>query len=234
MSWDNTSINDLSIHRSWSEFLCTEQQKQYFSNLHTFIEKEKEIYMPDMDIYPAPNHVYNAFGHCTLDDLKVCILGQDPYHGKGQAMGLCFSVPENITPPPSLKNIFKELKSDCNINIPKHGDLTSWAKQGVLLLNTSLTVRQSCPNSHTKYWLPFTDNLIKYISQNKENIIFILWGSNAKNKKKLINLNKHHILEANHPSPLSANRGGFFNCCHFSKTNSILTKLNKPLIDWSL
>ena len=168
---------------------------------------------------------------CEFNNLKVILLGQDPYHQKGQAMGLSFSVPENIKIPPSLVNIYKELKTDCNLQL-LHGDLTKWAKQGVLLLNTSLTVRESCPNSHQKYWRPFTDNLIKYISDNKEGLVFLLWGGHAKNKKKLIDFNKHYVLEANHPSPLSANRGGWFGCKHFSKTNDFLQKNGKKEICW--
>ena len=154
-------------------------------------------------------------------------MGQDPYHQEGQAMGLCFSVPVDIKIPPSLVNIFKELYQDLGIQ-KIDGDLTSWAKQGVLLLNSSLSVRESCANSHSKLWKDFTDNAIKYISDEREGIIFILWGTNAKSKKKFIDDNKHYILESNHPSPLSANRGGFFGCKHFSKCNEILLRNNKP------
>ena len=223
---------DLNInYSSWKYFLNNQKKEKYFHDLECFLKKENEIYGDSLEIFPKEDKVFNCMNICDLSNLKVVLLGQDPYHQKGQAMGLSFSVPENIKIPPSLVNIYKELKTDCNIE-HTNGDLTNWAKQGVLLLNTSLTVRESCPNSHQKYWRPFTDNLIKYISDNKEGIVFLLWGNNAKDKKKLIDFEKHYILEANHPSPLSANRGGWFGCKHFSKTNNILEKNGKTKILW--
>lgn len=215
----------------WKHLFSIEKEKEYFNNLDLFLQKDISTYGESLEIFPPRNMVFNCLNICKLDEIKVVILGQDPYHQKGQAMGLSFSVPENIKLPPSLKNIYKELENDCNI-IHNNGDLTEWAKQGVLLLNTALTVRESCPNSHQKYWKPFTDNLITYISENREGVIFLLWGGNAKDKRKLIDINKHYVLEANHPSPLSANRGGWFGCKHFSKTNEILKKNNKKEIRW--
>ncbi len=215
----------------WEDFLSCEKDKSYFKELESFLNNEINLYGEDLEIFPIKNDIFKCMDLCNLQDLKVVILGQDPYHQKGQAMGLSFSVPENIKIPPSLKNIYKELKNDCNID-KKNGDLTAWANQGVLLLNTALTVRESCPNSHKKYWNPFTENLIKYISDNKNGIVFLLWGNNAKDKKKFINNTHHHILEANHPSPLSANKGGWFGNKHFSKTNQILNENNMKSIDW--
>lgn len=200
-----------------------------------YLNQEIEKYQDNLHIFPPKDLIFNAFTLTPLEQVKVCIIGQDPYHSYGQAMGLCFSVPKDIPLPPSLKNIYKELKEDLvDFEIPKHGDLTNWAKQGVLLLNASLTVREHCANSHSKLWMKVTDNVIEYLSNNSKNIIFLLWGNFAKNKKKLINIENHHILEANHPSPLSANRGGWFGCKHFSKTNEILTQLDKSPIDWKL
>ena len=213
------------------KFFIVVQAYDYTKYLECFLEKENEIYGDSLEIFPKEDKIFNSMNICDFSNLKVVLLGQDPYHQKGQAMGLSFSVPENIKIPPSLVNIYKELKTDCNIE-HTNGDLTNWAKQGVLLLNTSLTVRESCPNSHQKYWRPFTDNLIKYISDNKEGIVFLLWGGNAKDKKKLIDSEKHYILEANHPSPLSANRGGWFGCKHFSKTNDYLREKGEKTIMW--
>ena len=218
-------------NEEWNIFLEKEKNKKYFSDLEIFLQKEIEIYKDSLEIFPPKENIFECMNICEFNNLKVILLGQDPYHQKRQAMGLSFSVPENIKIPPSLVNIYKELKTDCNLQL-LHGDLTKWAKQGVLLLNTSLTVRESCPNSHQKYWRPFTDNLIKYISDNKEGLVFLLWGGHAKNKKKLIDFNKHYVLEANHPSPLSANRGGWFGCKHFSKTNELLKKNGKKEICW--
>lgn len=223
---------DLNInYSSWANFLNNQKKEKHFHDLECFLEKENEIYGDSLEIFPKEDKIFNSMNICDFSNLKVVLLGQDPYHQKGQAMGLSFSVPENIKIPPSLVNIYKELKTDCNIE-HTNGDLTNWAKQGVLLLNTSLTVRESCPNSHQKYWRPFTDNLIKYISDNKEGIVFLLWGGNAKDKKKLIDSEKHYILEANHPSPLSANRGGWFGCKHFSKTNDYLREKGEKTIMW--
>ena len=220
-------IND----EEWGKFLSKETNNKYFKELEKFLDQEIAIYGESLDIFPPQENIFECMNICEFNNLKVILLGQDPYHQKGQAMGLSFSVPENTKIPPSLVNIYKELKTDCNLE-NSDGDLTKWAEQGVLLLNTSLTVRESCPNSHQKYWRPFTDNLIKYISDNKEGMVFLLWGGNAKDKKKLIDVNKHYVLEANHPSPLSANRGGWFGCKHFSKTNEYLKKNGKTQIKW--
>ena len=180
------------------------KDKKKLIEIDEYLEEEKHKYSGELRIFPKEDLRYLAFDLCSFEDIKVCILGQDPYHQEGQAMGLCFSVPVDIKIPPSLVNIFKELYQDLGIQ-KIDGDLTSWAKQGVLLLNSSLSVRESCANSHSKLWKDFTDNAIKYISDEREGIIFILWGTNAKSKKKFIDDNKHYILESNHPSPLSAN-----------------------------
>lgn len=216
---------------SWTEFFNKEINKKKLIEIDEYLEEEKHKYIDELRIFPKEDIRYLAFDLCSFEDIKVCILGQDPYHQEGQAMGLCFSVPVDIKIPPSLVNIFKELYQDLGIQ-KMDGDLTSWAKQGVLLLNSSLSVRESCANSHSKLWKDFTDNAIKYISDEREGIIFILWGTNAKSKKKFIDDNKHYILESNHPSPLSANRGGFFGCKHFSKCNEILLRNNKTQIEW--
>jgi|TARA_B000000557_G_scaffold120328_1_gene97730 uracil-DNA glycosylase len=216
---------------SWTVFFNKEINKKKLIEIDEYLEEEKHKYSGELRIFPKEDLRYLAFDLCSFEDIKVCILGQDPYHQEGQAMGLCFSVPVDIKIPPSLVNIFKELYQDLGIQ-KIDGDLTSWAKQGVLLLNSSLSVRESCANSHSKLWKDFTDNAIKYISDEREGIIFILWGTNAKSKKKFIDDNKHYILESNHPSPLSANRGGFFGCKHFSKCNEILLRNNKTQIEW--
>jgi len=215
----------------WTEFFNKEINKKKLIEIDEYLEEEKHKYSGELRIFPKEDIRYLAFDLCSFEDIKVCILGQDPYHQEGQAMGLCFSVPADVKTPPSLVNIFKELYQDLGIQ-KIDGDLTSWAKQGVLLLNSSLSVRESCANSHSKLWKDFTDNAIKYISDEREGIIFILWGTNAKSKKKFIDDNKHYILESNHPSPLSANRGGFFGCKHFSKCNEILLRNNKTQIEW--
>ena len=216
---------------SWTVFFNKEINKKKLIEIDEYLEEEKHKYSGELQIFPKEDLRYLAFDLCSFEDIKVCILGQDPYHQEGQAMGLCFSVPVDIKIPPSLVNIFKELYQDLGSQ-KIDGDLTSWAKQGVLLLNSSLSVRESCANSHSKLWKDFTDNAIKYISDEREGIIFILWGTNAKSKKKFIDDNKHYILESNHPSPLSANRGGFFGCKHFSKCNEILLRNNKTQIEW--
>tara|TARA_Y100000748_G_C15493768_1_gene487460 strand:- start:211 stop:792 length:582 start_codon:yes stop_codon:yes gene_type:complete len=192
---------------------------------------EQKKYEDELQIFPPIELRFAAFDMCSFETMQVCILGQDPYHGQGQAMGLSFSVPTNMKIPPSLRNIFKELKNDLGIE-RNNPDLTDWAKQGILLLNTSLSVREHCPNSHSKIWKDFGDNIIKFISDNKQDIIFILWGKASTSKSDLIDSKKHYILTASHPSPMSANRGGFFGCKHFSKTNEILQKLGKKEIIW--
>jgi len=185
-------------------------------------------------IYPPGPLIFNAFKQTPFDKVQVVILGQDPYHNKGQAHGLSFSVPDGCPKPPSLVNIFKELKNDLGIEIPENGNLTKWAQQGVLLLNAALTVRQNEPGSHGQIgWLQFTDNVIKKISEEKEGIIFLLWGKFAQEKQSLIDETKHYVLKAAHPSPFSANNG-FLGCKHFSKVNDLLMKQHKTPIDWKL
>lgn len=227
---DNYSKDSIKIENSWKQILINEFNAPYFSNLKEFLLTEKKLHT----IYPQSHLIFNAFNSTPFDKVKIVILGQDPYHGEGQAHGLCFSVPEGIPQPPSLKNIFKELKSDVEINIPKHGNLTSWADQGVLLLNATLTVRANLAGSHQKKgWEIFTDSTIKLISEKKNNVVFLLWGNYARAKKSLIDESKHLILEAAHPSPLSA-YNGFFGCKHFSKTNQFLKNKNIPEINWQI
>lgn len=210
--------------KNW-KILDEEFKKDYYIQLNNFLEKEYK----NKTIYPKKEDIFNAFKYFNFEDLKVVILGQDPYHEEGQAMGLSFSVPNDIKRPPSLNNIFKELESDLNIK-NENNDLTSWAKQGVLLLNTVLTVEQGLANSHkNKGWEIFTDNVIKYIDENKNNVVFILWGNNAREKKKIIKNN--YIIESNHPSPLSACRG-FFGSKPFSRTNEYLKSKNINEIIW--
>lgn len=218
------------IEASWKGILLDEFNKDYFKELKQFLLQEKKQHI----IYPSRKDIFNAFNCTPFEKVKVVILGQDPYHGKGQAHGLSFSVPFGITPPPSLKNIFKELKADLDIPIAESGNLTSWAKQGVLLLNATLTVRAKQAGSHqNKGWGNFTDAVISSLSENKEALIFVLWGRFAQNKASLIDSKKHHILTAAHPSPFSA-YSGFFGCKHFSKTNEILKKNGLETIDWKL
>lgn len=228
--------NEISkLDTNWKDIL-----KKNFNiiEINDNINKEVEVYSPEIKIFPPNNLIFSAFNYFNFEDLNVVIIGQDVYHnernGKAEANGLCFSVSEGIPKPPSLNNLFKELNNDLKIPIPKHGNLESWAEQGILLLNCALTVRQKKPGSHYKFWKQHTDNLIQYISDNKNDIIYILLGNFAKNKKCLINCNKNFIIEANHPSPLSANRGGFFGSKIYSKTNQILEQLNKNKINWEL
>lgn len=214
---------------TWEDIIDLEKQKDYYKSLEKEINKRYET----TTVFPEKQNIFKAFSLTKLDNLKVVILGQDPYHGFGQAQGLAFSTPANIKNPPSMQNILKEIQSDLGKkSICEDGDLTPWAKQGVLLLNTILTVEEAKPKSHHNLgWEVFTDNIIKYISDNCEDTIFILWGSPAISKTKLIDIKKHHILMAPHPSPLSSYRG-FFGCKHFSKTNDILKSLNKEAIIW--
>lgn len=217
------------IGNNWDDILKEEYNKPYFEKLMNFIEDEYSKYT----IYPDKNNIYNALKLTPPDKVKVVILGQDPYINKDQANGLSFSVQSGIAIPPSLRNIFREQRKDLGIIQPNSGDLTKWAEQGVLLLNTTLTVRAGLSNSHQgKGWGIFTDSIIKYLGQ-KENIVFMLWGNNAKAKRKLIDSSKNLILEAAHPSPLSATRG-FFGCQHFSKANNYLIEHNLSPIDWQL
>ena len=218
----------VKIEKSWQEVLQTEFDKPYFENLVGFVKQE----YASNTIFPPAGQIFNAFNTCPFNNVKVVILGQDPYHGPGQAHGLCFSVNDGIQFPPSLQNIFKEITSDLGIPAPKTGNLTRWAEQGVLLLNATLTVRASQAGSHQgKGWEEFTDAVIKTISKKAENVVFILWGSYAIKKKSLINASKHCILTAPHPSPLSSYRG-FFGCKHFSQTNTYLTSKGKTPIEW--
>ena len=218
------------IEEGWKQILKDEFQKQYFFELKDFLQKEKAA---GQIIYPAGNLIFSAFDFAPFDKFKVVIIGQDPYHGEGQANGLCFSVSTGVRTPPSLVNIFKEIKEDLNIHIPNHGNLEKWAKQGVLLLNATLTVRANTAGSHQKKgWENFTDAVIKSVSDNKQGIIFLLWGKFAQAKEVLIDTTKHHVLKAAHPSPLAG--GAFFGCKHFSKTNELLKQKGMEPIDWDL
>ena len=224
-----TQINP-EINSRWKESLHEEFNKDYFKRLKQFLLKEKQ----NLTIFPEGKNIFNAFNLTPFNKVKVVILGQDPYHGIGQAHGLSFSVPDGIKKPPSLKNIFKELTDDLQIPITETGNLTHWAKQGVLLLNATLTVRVKQAGSHQKQgWEEFTDSVIQKISDEKKDVIFLLWGRFAQDKEKLIDNKKHHILSAPHPSPFSA-YSGFFGCRHFSKTNIILRKRGLTEIDWRL
>ncbi|HSV12499.1 MAG TPA: uracil-DNA glycosylase [Hanamia sp.] len=222
---------DIQIEESWKEVLKDEFDKTYFQHVVAFLKAEKAS---GKKIYPPGSLIFNSFRQTPFSKVKVVIIGQDPYHNPGQAHGLSFSVPDGIAKPPSLINIFKELKNDLGIPISENGNLQKWALQGVLLLNASLTVRQNEPGSHAQFgWLQFTDQVIKKISDEKEGIIFLLWGKFAQGKQALIDETKHFVLKAAHPSPLSANNG-FFGCKHFSKTNELLMKQHKNPIDWKI
>lgn len=222
---------DVQINESWKKHLNSEFEKDYFSNLIDFVKREYAQHT----CYPKGKEIFAAFDHCTFENAKVVIIGQDPYHGVGQANGLCFSVHNGIAHPPSLINILKEIETDLGIPYPKSGNLESWAKQGVLLLNATLTVKAHQAASHQKQgWETFTDAVIKTISEQKEDVVFLLWGGFAKKKASLIDKSKHHILMSGHPSPLSANRGYWFGNKHFSATNSFLLQKNKETINWAL
>lgn len=223
---------DVKIHPSWKALLKAEFSKTYFQQIVTFLKTEKA---QGKIIYPPGPLIFNAFNTTPFDQLAVVIIGQDPYHGAGQAHGLSFSVPAGIKPPPSLVNIFKEIQQDIGIAMPQqYGDLTKWAKQGVLMLNASLTVRAGEPFSHAKFgWADFTDAVIHKISDEKKGIVFLLWGKFAQEKQALIDETKHLVLKAAHPSPFSADKG-FFGCRHFSKTNQYLVQNGHPPIDWKL
>lgn len=222
---------DVKIEASWKSALKAEFAKPYFEQAAIHVKTEKS---QGKTIYPPGSMIFNAFNQTPFDKVKVVILGQDPYHGPNQAHGLCFSVQPGIAPPPSLLNIFKELQDDIGIPVPSHGNLNHWAEQGVFLLNASLTVRAGEPMSHAKIgWAPFTDAVIKTISDKKEHVVFLLWGKFAQEKRVLIDESKHLVLKAAHPSPLSAH-AGFFGCRHFSKTNEYLAKAGIEPVDWSL
>ncbi|EAL0080294.1 uracil-DNA glycosylase [Campylobacter lari] len=224
------NIEDIKINDDWKEFLKEEFNKNYFLEI-------KKRYIQALNnnaiIYPPANLTFNAFNLTPLDELKIVLLGQDPYHQPNQAMGLSFSVPYGVKIPPSLLNIYKELKTDLNIEPSKSGDLSSWAKQGILLLNSIFSVEAGKPASHSSWgWQEFSDAVISKLSLKKSGLIFMLWGNYAKSKKALIDTNKHFILEAAHPSPLA--RTGFLGCKHFSKANEILRNLGKNPINWKL
>lgn len=222
-------MNEPEIHESWREVLNEEFQKEYFLNLKQFLEEEKSCHT----IYPSEKLIFSAFNFTPFDEIKVVIIGQDPYHGHGQANGFCFSVNDGVRFPPSLLNIFKEVKSDIGCEFPTSGNLEGWARQGVFLLNATLTVRANTAGSHqNKGWERLTDTVIKIISERKENIVFMLWGNYAKVKAGLIDTEKHFVLEAAHPSPLA--RGAFFGCRHFSKANAFLSAKGIKEIDWCL
>jgi uracil-DNA glycosylase len=219
---------EIKIAQSWKERLSPEFDKPYFSTLISFVKKEYK----SETIYPPGKEIFRAFDCCDFDNAKVVIIGQDPYHGPGQANGLCFSVREGLRLPPSLLNIFKEIKQDLGKEIPTSGDLGRWADQGVLLLNATLTVQAGTPGSHqNKGWESFTDAVIKKISDEKQHVVFLLWGAYAQKKGEIIDRNKHFVLMSAHPSPFSADRG-FFGCKHFSKANQYLKSKGLKEIEW--
>lgn len=220
---------DVQIEPGWKRALEGEFREPYFAGIVTFLKNEKRA---GKVIYPPGPQIFNAFAHTPLSEVKVVILGQDPYHGPGQAHGLCFSVPDNIKPPPSLVNIFKEIEDDLGISLPPNGNLERWARQGVLLLNTSLTVEANIANSHANIgWHRFTDAVISKVSAEKEHVVFLLWGRFAQNKEVLIDGSKHLMLKAAHPSPLSAH-AGFLGCRHFSRANNWLLEKGLKPINW--
>jgi uracil-DNA glycosylase len=224
-----TNVNPV-IEEGWKKVLWEEFQAPYFGELKQFLISEREHYT----IYPPGPQIFNAFHHCPFDRVKVVILGQDPYHGKGQAHGLCFSVPPGIPQPPSLVNIFKELQDDLGIPVPEHGSLVKWADQGVFLLNATLTVRAGQAGSHqNRGWETFTDAVIRKISEENSGVVFLLWGRYAQAKENLVDGLKHLVLKAAHPSPFSA-YNGFFGCRHFSRTNEFLVEQGREPVDWSL
>ncbi|WP_299252409.1 uracil-DNA glycosylase [uncultured Cytophaga sp.] len=219
---------EINISASWKNVLKQEFEKSYFIELIAFVQHAYKTTL----IYPKMEDVFNAFNACSFEKVRVVIIGQDPYHGAGQAHGLCFSVEEGVTLPPSLKNIFKEIQADLGVVVPKSGNLQHWAEQGVLMLNATLTVQAHSPGSHQKKgWEQFTDAVIQKISDEKEHVVFILWGAYAQKKGKIIDANKHLILQSAHPSPFSA-YNGFFGNKHFSKTNDYLKSIGKKEIEW--
>lgn len=219
------------IEQGWKHLLADEFQLLYFAELKKFLVKEKQS---GKVIYPPGNRIFAAFDYTPFDNVRVVIIGQDPYHGQGQANGLCFSVSDGVKPPPSLVNIFKELETDLKIPIPNHGNLEKWARQGVLLLNATLTVEANLPGSHQgKGWETFTGKIIQKLSKEKENLVFLLWGKFAQAKEVLIDTSKHYVLKAAHPSPFSVH-SGFFGCRHFSETNRLLSMSGGRPIDWDI
>ncbi|MBR2040289.1 MAG: uracil-DNA glycosylase [Clostridia bacterium] len=220
----------VKLGNDWDNILADEWEKPYYKELREFLKSEYST----RKIYPNMNDIFNALKYTSFADTKAVIIGQDPYHGEGQAHGLCFSVKKGVTPPPSLKNIYKELKADIGFEIPSHGELVSWAKQGVLMLNNVLTVREANPNSHKgKGWEKFTDRVISELNRKDTPVVFLLWGANAQKKAEIITNPIHKKLICVHPSPLSASRG-FFGCKHFSKTNEILKSNGIKEIDWQI
>jgi len=229
-TWKRMKADSVTIESSWKALLEKEFSKDYFDQISSFIRQELRA---GKTIYPPGKFIFHAFNMTPVDQVKVVILGQDPYHGPGQAMGLSFSVPKSARIPASLKNIYKELETDLGIPTATHGDLSHWAQQGVFMLNAMLTVEHKKAGSHKKIgWQIFTDAVISKLSEHKSNLIFLLWGNFARSKKELIDETKHYVFEAPHPSPLA--RGGFFGCRHFSKSNEILLQLGKAPIDWQL
>lgn len=223
-------MSNVKIEESWKEVLKEEFEQPYFQSLANFLRAEK---IAGKKIYPPGSLIFNAFNTTPFNDVKVVILGQDPYHNPGEAMGLSFSVPRGVRKPPSLQNIYKELHDDLGVPIPQHGDLTKWAEQGVFLLNAMLTVEHRQAGSHKDAgWQNFTDAVIRKLSEEREGLVFMLWGSFARSKKVLIDANRHLVLEAAHPSPLA--RGAYFGSRHFSKANQYLQQQGKTPIDWSL
>lgn len=221
---------DVKIEEQWKEVLKEEFEKDYFKNLVEYLHREKR---EGKVIYPPGPLIFNAFKLTPFNEVKVVIIGQDPYHAPGQAHGLSFSVPAGVPPPPSLKTIYQEIENDLHIELHKNGNLEGWARQGVFLLNASLTVRAGAPTSHSNIgWIEFTDAVIKAISDRKQGVVFLLWGNYAKGKRSLIDQSKHYVLEAAHPSPLA--RGAFFGCRHFSRCNQLLEAQGLTPIDWSL
>jgi uracil-DNA glycosylase len=219
---------NVQIEESWKKVLQPEFEAPYFHNLVNFVKSEYASHK----IYPPGGQIFNAFNHCSFDDVRVVIIGQDPYHGHGQANGLCFSVSPGVTLPPSLRNIFQERKADVGVDPSDNGDLTHWARQGVLLLNATLTVRAKSPGSHQKKgWEEFTDGVIRLLSAHKDRLAFILWGAYAQRKGEVIDPQRHFILKSPHPSPFSANRG-FFGSRPFSKVNEYLQSTGQKPIDW--
>jgi uracil-DNA glycosylase len=221
---------DPVIEPSWKQMLRDEFDKEYFRELKLFLLEEKKKYR----VFPPGSLIFNAFNHTPFEQVKVVLLGQDPYHGAGQAHGLCFSVPEGVQKPPSLVNMLKEIKSDLGFEEPLHGNLTKWADQGVLLLNATLTVRENQAGSHQNHgWETFTDAAIKQLSSHRNGLVFMLWGNYAMAKRSLIDPSRHFIITSVHPSPLSAHRG-FFGCRHFSQANNLLRQQGVEEIDWKL
>lgn len=220
----------VNLNNDWDEILKDEFEKEYYQKLRKFLITEYK----SETIYPKMENIFSALKLTSYKDCKVLILGQDPYHGPNQAHGLAFSVNKGIKTPPSLQNMYKELRDELGLYVPNNGYLVPWAEQGILLLNTALTVRAGAANSHSKVgWEIFTDSIIKYLNDREDPVIFVLWGGNARKKKAFINTDRHYILEAAHPSPLSAHNG-FFGCGHFKKINEILSSLGKKEINWQI